>query len=70
VENRLVIWQGDLDEVSMGHLHRVIQIAADDCIVEYSVGNPTNTDSWKAEDDDNAVANTYMRALLATRALL
>ena len=25
--SRFVIWQGDLDEVSMGHVHRVVQIA-------------------------------------------
>jgi len=67
--SRFVIWQGDLDEVSMGHVHRVVQIAADDCIVEYTTGNPAAPDSWKAEDDDNAVANTYMRALLHVRAL-
>lgn len=68
-ETRLVIWQGDLGEVSQGYVHRVVQIAADDCIVEHSHGEPTSPDSWEAEDHDPYVANTYMLALLATRAL-
>jgi hypothetical protein len=70
-ETRLVIWQGDLGEISQGYVHRVVQIAADDCIVERCRKGATHhPESWEAEDHDAYVANAYMLALLATRAQL
>ena len=76
-DNRRVIWQSNSDEVSQGHIHRIVQIASDDCIVESRVHKngepdtwaPNDPGPWEAEEHDAYVANAYMIALLEARAL-
>ena len=65
---RMVIWQGSLHDICEDYVHRVVQIAADDCLVERHLGQPTSSEGWEAEDEDEDCARAYMRAFLEERA--
>jgi hypothetical protein len=66
--DKQVIWQGELHSIVQDHVHRIVQVAADDCIVEMRWMHAEDPDEWEAEEDDEDCARAYMRALLEERA--